>query len=133
MVLEVRKLRQELETGSCIEARLVCRSPAIERLRGQVLALADTDVDVLLVGETGSGKEVVARALHDFGGRRAGAFVAITCGALPAEITESALFYQLPGPLPAAQKPPPGHPRFAHGHSMLPTQLHSNPPHMLEH
>src|SRR3546814_19413605 len=92
MVLEVRKLRQELETGSGLEARLVGRSPAIERLRGQVLALADTDVDVLLVGETGSGKEVVARALHDFGRRRDGAFVAINGGAVPAEIIPRELF-----------------------------------------
>src|SRR3546814_7131882 len=108
MVLEVRKLRQELETGSCIEARLVCRSPAIERLRGQVLALADTDVDVLLVGETGSGKEVVARALHDFGGRRDGAFVAINCGAVPAEIIESELFGHVAGAFTGAQTPRPG-------------------------
>src|SRR3546814_12369678 len=88
LVLEVRKLRQELETGSGLEARLVGRSPAIERLRGQVLALAATHVDVLLVGETGRGQAVAARALPDFGGSRDGAFGPIHCGARPCDSHE---------------------------------------------
>mgnify|MGYP000079192090 CR=1 FL=1 len=127
LVLEVRKLRQELETGSGLEARLVGRSPAIERLRGQVLALADTDVDVLLVGETGSGKEVVARALHDFGGRRDRPFVAINCGAVPAEIIESELFGHVAGAFTGAQKPRTGKLEFADGGTVLLDEIESMP------
>ncbi|HEY9550582.1 MAG TPA: sigma-54 dependent transcriptional regulator, partial [Kiloniellaceae bacterium] len=128
LVLEVRKLRQELETGSGLDARLVGRSAAMERLRGQVLALADTDVDVLLVGETGSGKEVVARALHDFGSRAEGPFVAINCGAVPAEIIESELFGHVAGAFTGAQKPRTGKLEFADGGTVLLDEIESMPP-----
>ncbi|WP_340115239.1 sigma-54 dependent transcriptional regulator [Pelagibius sp. 7325] len=128
LVLEVRALRQELETGSGLEARLVGRSAAMERLRGQVLALADTDADVLLVGETGAGKEVVARALHDFGGRRDGPFVAINCGAVPAEIIESELFGHVAGAFTGAQKPRTGKLEFADGGTVLLDEIESMPP-----
>src|SRR3546814_18059621 len=92
-----------------------------------VLALADTDVDVLLVGETGSGKEVVARALHDFGGRRDGAFVAINCGAVPAEIIESELFGHVAGAFTGAQKPRTGKLGFADGGTVLLAGIESRP------
>ncbi|GAB4376021.1 MAG: two-component system response regulator DctD [Kiloniellaceae bacterium] len=127
LVLENRALRQELETGSGLEARLVGRSPAMERLRGQVRALADTDADVLLVGETGSGKEVVARALHDFGRRAAGPFVAINCGAVPAEIIESELFGHVAGAFTGAQKARTGKLEFANGGTVLLDEIESMP------
>ena len=128
LVLENRALRQELETGSGLEARLVGRSPAMERLRGQVRALADTDADVLLVGETGSGKEVVARALHDCGARAAGPFVAINCGAVPADIIESELFGHVAGAFTGAQKPRTGKLEFADGGTVLLDEIESMPP-----
>jgi two-component system C4-dicarboxylate transport response regulator DctD len=128
LVLENRALRQELETGSGLEARLVGRSPAMERLRGQVRALADTDADVLLVGETGSGKEVVARALHDCGARAEGPFVAINCGAVPADIIESELFGHVAGAFTGAQKPRTGKLEFADGGTVLLDEIESMPP-----
>ena len=128
LVLENRALRQELETSGKLEARLVGRSPAMEHLRGQVRALADIDADVLLVGETGSGKEVVARALHDFGGRRDGPFVAINCGAVPAEIIESELFGHVAGAFTGAQKPRTGRLEFANGGTVLLDEIESMPP-----
>src|SRR3546814_12352739 len=100
----------------------------MERLRGQVLALADTDVDGLLVGETGSGKEVVARALHDFGSRAEGPFVAINCGAVPAEIIESELFGHVAGAFTGAQKPRTGKLEFADGGPGLLDEIESMPP-----
>ena len=69
LVLENRVLRERLDMSGDIGSRLVGRNPAIGRLREEILALAGTDADVLVLGETGSGKEVVARALHDFGSR----------------------------------------------------------------
>ncbi|MGD1880684.1 MAG: sigma-54-dependent transcriptional regulator [Kiloniellaceae bacterium] len=128
LVLENRALRQELETGSGLEARLVGRSAAMERLRGQVHALADTDADVLLVGETGSGKEVVARGLHDFGGRAKGPFVAINCGAVPADIIESELFGHVAGAFTGAQKARTGKLEFADGGTVLLDEIESMPP-----
>jgi len=103
LVLENRDLRALLEGSQAIESLLVGRTPAMVRLRRTVLALADTDADVLLHGETGSGKEVVAHALHRFGRRAEQPFVAINCGALPATIIESELFGHEPGAFTGAQ------------------------------
>ncbi len=71
---------------------IVGDSPEIRALRGRVTTLADVDIDVLVVGETGTGKELVARALHRLSRRAAGPFVAINCGALPEAIFESEIF-----------------------------------------
>lgn len=66
-------------------------SRAIEALRAAVLQLADAQVDVLIEGETGAGKEVVARAIHNAGRRRLKPFVAVSCAALPTGGIESQL------------------------------------------
>ena len=104
LVLENRILRSTLDGGDELSGRLVGRTPGIQRLRQQIQALADTDVDILVLGETGTGKEVVARALHDCGGRAKGNFVAINCAALPADIIESELFGHEPGAFTGATK-----------------------------
>ena len=62
LVLENRSLRNALEGNDDLSSRLVGRHPAMQRLRAQISAVADTDADVLITGETGTGKEVVARA-----------------------------------------------------------------------
>ncbi len=85
-------LREELGNLSGLEERIVGKSPSMEALRNTITALSGTDADVLILGETGSGKEVVARALHEEGLRKDGPFVALNCGALPADIIESELF-----------------------------------------
>ena len=71
---------------------LVGRSPEIQRLREQVRHLAATRAPVLLEGEAGTGKSVVARALHDGGPRRERRFERVDCDALPAEAQAEALF-----------------------------------------
>jgi sigma-54 specific flagellar transcriptional regulator A len=71
---------------------LVGRSPAIERLRQMITHVSDTEVNVLLLGPSGSGKEVVARNIHYLSSRRQGPFVPINCGAIPGELLESELF-----------------------------------------
>ncbi|MBL8573935.1 MAG: sigma-54-dependent Fis family transcriptional regulator [Hyphomicrobiaceae bacterium] len=88
----VRELEAGLDTAAALEAVLVGHSPAIQRLRAMIPAIAPLPADVLIYGETGAGKEVVARAIHDTSPRRSGPFVAINCAAIPAEMIESELF-----------------------------------------
>jgi two-component system C4-dicarboxylate transport response regulator DctD len=89
LVGELARLRRHPDD---LEARLIGTSASIVELRRAILHLADIDVDMLITGETGTGKEVAARALHDFGRRRAGPFVAINCAAIPESIFESEVF-----------------------------------------
>ncbi|WP_310621583.1 sigma-54-dependent transcriptional regulator [Flexibacterium corallicola] len=92
LTLENRRLREDVGSVSGLEERLVGKSPRMEHLRHTIQALASTAADVLIIGETGTGKEVVARALHEEGERKDKPFVAINCGAMPADIIESELF-----------------------------------------
>ncbi|MGV8843788.1 MAG: sigma-54 dependent transcriptional regulator [Pseudomonas sp.] len=71
---------------------LVGTSRAIAQVRQMMQQVADTEASVLILGESGTGKEVVARNLHYHSKRRAGPFVPINCGAIPAELLESELF-----------------------------------------
>ena len=127
LVLENRSLRNALEGGDDLSSRLVGRNPAIQRLRAQISAVADTDADVLITGETGTGKEVVARALHDFGPRRKGNFVAINCAALPADIFESELFGHEAGAFTGAQKLRIGKLEHANGGTVFLDEIESMP------
>ncbi|MBU2487428.1 MAG: sigma-54 dependent transcriptional regulator [Alphaproteobacteria bacterium] len=127
LVLENRSLRNALEGSDDLSSRLVGRNPAIQRMRAQISAVADTDADVLITGETGTGKEVVARALHDFGPRRKGNFVAINCAALPADIFESELFGHEAGAFTGAQKLRIGKLEHANGGTVFLDEIESMP------
>ncbi|SDU37281.1 sigma-54 dependent transcriptional regulator [Stappia sp. ES.058] len=127
LVLENRILREQLADRKSLEGRLVGRSPAMERLRSLIAALADTDADVLIQGETGSGKEVVARALHEEGHRRNGPFVALNCGGLPAEIIESELFGHEKGAFTGAVRQRIGKLEHAHGGTVFLDEIESMP------
>ena len=127
LVLENRALRNELGERTGLEAVLVGKSAAIQRLREQVAAVAATEADVLVIGETGSGKEVVARALHQFGPRREGPFVAMNCGAMPAEIIESELFGHEAGAFTGATKQRIGKLEHASGGTVFLDEIESMP------
>jgi two-component system C4-dicarboxylate transport response regulator DctD len=95
------------------------------RLREQIGALAATKADVLILGETGAGKEVVARALHDLSSRRSGPFVAINAGALAESVVESELFGHEPGAFTGAQKRRIGKFEFANGGTLFLDEIES--------
>ncbi len=103
LVLDNRSLRLALADRQQLSARLLGQSRAMLRLREQIGALAGTQADVLILGETGAGKEVVARALHDLSNRRNGPFVAINTAAIPKDLLESELFGHERGAFTGAQ------------------------------
>lgn len=84
---------------------LAGRSPALQRVRGMIRVYAPTNIAVLITGETGTGKELVARALHSAGPRGQGPFVAVNCAALPETLAESELFGHEPGAFTGANRP----------------------------
>jgi two-component system response regulator AtoC len=93
---ENRRLRSELSEAYRPEA-LVGPSPAMQEVLRQVRKIAPQKVSVLLEGESGTGKELVARALHELSPRASLPFVAVNCGAIPAELIESELFGHVRG------------------------------------
>ncbi|NOX32131.1 MAG: sigma-54-dependent Fis family transcriptional regulator [Deltaproteobacteria bacterium] len=92
LCLENRSLKLRLETDTDIESRILGNSPAVQELRRILVSLAVIDVDVLLIGETGVGKELAANCLHDLGHRCPGSFVPLNCGAISPNLVESELF-----------------------------------------
>jgi PAS domain S-box-containing protein len=107
---EVEALRRELE-GRARVGDLVSRSPLMQRVFEVLPAVAASPSTVLILGETGTGKELVARTIHSLSPRRSGPFVAVNCGALPDTLLESELFGYKAGAFTGATKDKPG--RFA--------------------
>jgi DNA-binding NtrC family response regulator len=90
--LETRALRRELSDGSVLMRRLMGSSPAIERLREQILDMAQADGHVLVLGETGTGKSLIAMALHACGPRAGKPLVTLNCASVVPEMVEPMLF-----------------------------------------
>jgi len=106
----VEELRKRLD-GKHSFADIVGKSPAITQLFELLPQVADSDTTVLVHGASGTGKELVARALHALSPRRQGPFVAVSCGALPDALLESELFGYQAGAFTDARRDKPG--RFA--------------------
>ena len=88
---EVKRLRQRVAEAGRV-GELVGTSTAMQEVYSLIGRVADTDSSVLVTGETGTGKELVARALHERSRRRSGPFIAINCAAVPETLIESELF-----------------------------------------
>jgi formate hydrogenlyase transcriptional activator len=91
LTLEKLYLEDELRSELKFE-EIVGRSEALSRVLEQIKIVAPTDSTVLICGETGSGKELIARAVHNLSGRQSGAFVKLNCAAIPTGLLESELF-----------------------------------------
>jgi DNA-binding NtrC family response regulator len=105
---EVVRLRTHIDRSFGVRA-LVGRSAAMERLRKLVVRLADAETPVLVRGQTGSGKELVSRALHQQSKRREEPFVALNCSAMPGQLIESMLFGHEKGAFTGADRRQRGH------------------------
>ncbi|MEK7474544.1 MAG: sigma-54 dependent transcriptional regulator [Candidatus Coatesbacteria bacterium] len=106
-------------SGAGVEQFLVGRSPAMLELYKLIGRLAGSAIPVLIRGESGSGKELVARALHRFGPRPDGPFVAVDCGSLPAGLLEGELFGYERGAFTGAVAAKPGRFELADGGTLF--------------
>ncbi len=115
---DIEALRNEIvmsgRTGG-----LVSRSPSMRGIIEQLPAVAETGSTVLIAGETGSGKEMLARAIHAAGPRAKKPFVAINCGALPETLLESELFGYKKGAFTGADRDKPGRFTLAGGGTLF--------------
>jgi two-component system C4-dicarboxylate transport response regulator DctD len=127
LVLENRILRAAAGQRDDMEQRLIGRSNVVIDLRRKVRTIGPTDADVLIVGETGTGKEVTARALHDLSPRANKPFIAINCAALPANLIESELFGHEAGAFPGAMRARFGKFELAQGGTILLDEIGSMP------
>jgi DNA-binding NtrC family response regulator len=100
--VEEKELRREVarlrsERGASIRDRILGKTPAIQRVFDLIERVAPTRANVLIVGETGTGKELVARAVHDVSDRSRRPFIPVNCSALPESLLESELFGHVRG------------------------------------
>ncbi|RJX73136.1 sigma-54 dependent transcriptional regulator [Pseudomonas sp. LS-2] len=127
LVLENRRLHELADNRSRLDATLLGLSPAMQTLRRQVQDLAQLPVNVLIRGETGSGKEMVAHCLHEFGPRANKPFVAVNCAAIPEQLFEAELFGHESGAFTGAQGKRIGKLEFAHGGTLFLDEIESMP------
>lgn len=115
---ELELLRHELE-GRFRIGDLVSLSPSMQRVFEVVPAVAASPSTVLILGETGTGKELIARTIHQLSPRNSGPFVAVNCGALPDSLLESELFGYKAGAFTGAIKDKPGRFTMARGGTLF--------------
>jgi two-component system C4-dicarboxylate transport response regulator DctD len=127
LVLENRHLRRVLDDGERRGPPLIGNTQGIKDLRRMIASIGPSDADVLIMGETGTGKEVVARALHDHSRRRDGNFVAVNCGALPESVIESELFGHESGAFTGASQRRIGKIEHASGGTLFLDEIESMP------
>ena len=124
LLVENRQLKEQLHAAGL--SAVIGQTPAMQDIRRLIGALAPTGVDILINGETGCGKEVVARAIHDASGRR-GPFVAVNCSALPETVFESELFGHEAGAFTGAGKRRIGRIEHASGGTLFLDEIESMP------
>ena len=124
---EVARLRQRQGEESM---GLVGQAPAMQSLRAMIRRVAPTRVNVLVLGPTGTGKELIARALHEHGAHAAAPFVPVHCGALSAELLESELFGHIKGSFTGAYRDQPGLVEVARGGMLFLDEVGEMPPPM---
>jgi PAS domain S-box-containing protein len=118
LVRENIALREEIDTASMFED-IIGRSPTLQTVLARVTKVAPTDSTVLITGETGTGKELFARAIHKHSQRSARAFVAVNCASIPSALVASELFGHEKGAFTGAHQRRPGRFELANGGTMF--------------
>ena len=126
LVMENRALKQSIQADTA--NAIVGQSQPMQGLKAKINKLAKADVSTLIHGETGTGKELVARNLHEQSERRDGPFVAINCGALPESMMEAELFGHEAGAFTDAKKLRQGKFEYAHKGTIFLDEIESIPP-----
>ncbi|RKG68472.1 sigma-54-dependent Fis family transcriptional regulator [Corallococcus exercitus] len=114
--------------GAADTLGMVGESAGLRRLRKHIERVADLDVSVLIRGETGTGKELVAQAIHRLGPRKAGRFVSVNLGAIPKELAAAELFGSQKGAYSGATRDREGFFRAAHGGTLFLDEVGEAPP-----
>ncbi len=127
---QVRELRNQQQASTPDDMGLVGQTPPMQQLRALVQRLGATSVNLIVLGPTGTGKELVARALHHSSPRREAPFAIIHCGALSGELLESELFGHLKGSFTGAHRDQPGLLQTAHGGTLFLDEVGEMPPPM---
>ncbi|TOD76646.1 DNA-binding response regulator [Vibrio parahaemolyticus] len=124
---QLTKLRQSLKASQTLGPRIIGETTSIQTLRETITHIADTDADILLFGETGTGKELIARSLHEQSSRRNNNFVAVNCGAVPENLIESELYGHEKGAFTGADSRRIGKFEFAQGGTLFLDEIESMP------
>jgi two-component system, NtrC family, response regulator AtoC len=129
LVAENLYLRQQLR-GKYKFDRIIGNSPAMQQVFSRMEKIVHTDSTILILGESGTGKELVAKAIHFNGPRREKPFIAINCGAIPAELLESELFGHARGSFTGAIADKPGKFEAANGGTIFLDEIGTMPMHL---
>lgn len=124
---ENQLLRQSLKASKTLGPRIIGETPSIQELRATISHIADTQADILLFGETGTGKELIARSIHEQSPRREKNFVALNCGAIPENLIESELYGHEKGAFTGADNQRIGKFEFAQGGTLFLDEIESMP------
>ncbi|EJC65736.1 response regulator with CheY-like receiver, AAA-type ATPase, and DNA-binding domains [Alcaligenes faecalis subsp. faecalis NCIB 8687] len=127
MSFEIKALQGRLQDKQSIEARVLGNSCPMSKVRELICNLGNSAADVLIFGETGTGKELVARCLHDLGPNRDGNFVAVNCGALSDSLFDSQMFGHEAGAFTGAGKRVIGKIEHAHQGTLFLDEIESMP------
>jgi len=123
----LEQLRREIRHQYTFED-IVGKSQALQRVFGLLPDIAESDTSVLIEGSSGSGKELLARAVHNLSPRRKQPFIAVNCGALPATLFESELFGYAKGAFTDAKTDKPGRLALAEGGTIFFDEVNELPP-----
>jgi two-component system C4-dicarboxylate transport response regulator DctD len=123
--LSLLHTKQKLEQHQSIDYRIIGHCSMIKQLKQNLLKFAPMDIPVLIYGETGTGKELVARCLHDYSDRSQGPFVTLNCAAIPDHLAEAELFGYVKGAFTDASSSRIGKLEFANGGSLFLDEIES--------
>ncbi|WP_027370274.1 sigma-54 interaction domain-containing protein [Desulfovermiculus halophilus] len=121
--LRATKAQEALRSEAYGFGALIGRSPQMEQIFQMVPGIAQTDSSVLITGETGTGKDILAEMIHQHSSRSKGSFVKVNCGALPETLLETELFGHRKGAFTGATENKPGRFRLAHNGTLFLTEI----------